>query len=128
MSLAGERCATLITGLVMQRVIMGRNASAHYYTVPELGPLIASDGEILALTEPMKITERVVPITKVCSRGKSDLYIAYSEEVEELLGVPVRVILKEKDAAYAELNRLRSMSAWEHIKTAYRLCIARVRS
>lgn len=88
--------------------------------MPELRPFIATDGEMLTPTE-VTVTERVVPITQFCRPGHPDLYIAYTEEVEEMLGVPIRVILKEKDEAISALERLRSMTAWQHIKAAWKL-------
>ena len=119
------KSATLITGLTKQRIL--RTDHARYYHVPELRPFIATDGEMFAPTE-MEVTERVVPITHFCRPGHPDLYIAYSEEVEELLGVPIRVILKEKDAAISELHILRSLTAWQHVKAAWKLFVASVDS
>jgi len=48
------------------------------------------------------LTERyythVVPITQICfADGRPDLYVAYSEEVETLIGVPVRAMKKRAE-------------------------------
>ena len=112
------KTAILITGLVKERVF--RTDAAHYHQMSELRPFVATDGKMLVSPE-MTVTEKVVPITQFCRPGRPDLYIAYSEEVEELLGVPIRVILKEKDEALAELFKWRSMTAWQHIKAAWRV-------
>ena len=112
------RQATLIIGLETRIVYCGQDV--RYYTTGPLDyPLMASDGEIS--TEKMTVPEKIVPITQFCRPGKPDVYIAYSEEVEELLGVPIRCILKENDAAIAQAAALRSMTAWQHIKVAWRL-------
>ena len=112
------KSATLITGLVKTQVF--RIDRACYYQLRELSMFQATDGEMLASPE-MTITERVVPITQFCRPGRPDLYIAYTEEVEELLGVPIRILLKEKDEAISALHTLRSMTPWQHIKTAWEI-------
>ena len=83
-------------------------------------PFLATDGEMLIAPEELTVTERIVPITQFCRPGHPDLYIAYTEEVEELLGVPIRVLLKEKDEAIAALDRFRSMTPWQYIKCAWK--------
>lgn len=113
------RTATLITGLKTCQVRCDR--FARYHEVVGLQPLIASDGEMLLADLKTTVTERIVPITQFCRPGKPNLYIAYSQEVEDLLGVPIRVLLQEKDAAYAALNRLENMTVWEHAKLAWKL-------
>ena len=83
---------------------------------------------MLIPTEEISVTERIVPITQFCyGNGKPDLYVAYSQEVEELLGMPFRIILKEKSDAIAEADRLRNLTAWEHIKSAYRIIMSEIK-
>jgi hypothetical protein len=121
------RKATLITGLETQMVMMHHvDEGARYHVMPPMRPLIASDGAMSEPFEEMTVTEQVVPITHLCQPGKPDLYIAYSEEVEELIGMPFRTILREKNQAQAALqtalntvHELRSMTAWQHIKEAW---------
>ena len=112
------KMATLVTGLQKQAVYRGETARYISHTMPY--PLMATDGELLMPTEEITVKERIVPITQFCyGNGKPDLYVAYSHEVEEILGIPFRIILKERSDAFAENERLRSLSAWDHIKTAY---------
>ena len=110
--------AVLIKGLVTERIYR-LDKNARYFTLPELRPFIASDDNLLAAES--NITEHVVPITQFCRPGRPDIYIAYSHEVEDFLGVPISVLIKEKAQAYAELQRLRSLTAWQHIKKAWHL-------
>lgn len=115
--------AILVTGLVTRRVRMGE--FAHYHYLSNFPPLIATDGVVLEPMKEVTVEERIVPITQFCyGNGRPDLYVAYSHEIEELLGIPFQVILKEKETALGEAKRLRSMSAWEHIKAAYKLICA----
>jgi hypothetical protein len=43
--------------------------------------------------------KKIVPFNQICQEGKPDLFIAYSEEVEELLGQPIRAIKAQADYA-----------------------------
>jgi hypothetical protein len=113
------RQAILITGLETSFVRIDK--SARYYQQIALRPLMATDGEILIPEEELTVTEKVVPITQFCRPGRPDVYIAYSEEVEDMLGVPFRVMLKEKEQALAEAERLRNLTAWQHIKRAWQI-------
>jgi len=82
--------------------------------------------------KPLTVEHVVVPITQFCRPGRPDVYIAYSREVEELLGVPIRTLITEKDEAIASLNnfrhevaKLRGMTPWQHIKAALRIILGR---
>lgn len=57
-----------------------------------------------------EIESHVVPVSRVCRTGHPDLFIAYSPQVEEKLGVPIRAILRE-----AEASRLAWNSARDHM-------------
>lgn len=112
--------AILITGLKTQRI--RRIKHAQYYDMQHLCPLMASDGEIFISEEAVK--RRVVPITQFCyGRGKPDVYLAISHEVEDLLGVPFNIVLKERGEFAAECSRLRgevarlkAVTLWRHLK------------
>lgn len=120
------REATLVTGLKMERVRIGADNEVRYRTM-EMMPLFASDGAMLFPEKTINVVDGIVPVTRFCyGNGKPDLYVAYSHEVEEILGIPFQVILKEKEAALKERDRLRSMTAWQHIKKAYRLIVAKM--
>lgn len=43
------------------------------------------------------IEREIIPVLPFCTRGKPDLLVAYSAEVEEILGVPIRALSKEND-------------------------------
>ena len=119
------REATFVRGLVIERVRMVNRDELRYQMWDRL-PSVASDGTLL-LTEDTG-QERIIPITEFCyGNGKPTVYLAYSEEVESLLGLPFRVILKEKEQAIAERNRLLDMTAWQHIKKAFWLITKRSR-
>ena len=69
-----------------------------------------------------------------CHTGKPDVFIAYSEEVEELLGIPVRCMQKELETLRASLSsatynekkakdkllKFQSMSRWERFKFLFK--------
>lgn len=55
---------------------------------PVEGPMICPE---------VKTKKHLVPITRFCFTGKPDLYVAYTEYLEEVLGIPIRIILKEKE-------------------------------
>ena len=83
-------------------------------------PIPVSDYKVLDLTE--TVQTRVATVFHICAIGKKDVYVAYSEEVERLLGIPIRCIVKEKTVAVAESNRYQSrlrmisgMSTWKRL-------------
>lgn len=62
------------------------------------------DASRVTASDAVLLTERyythIVPVNQICfSDGRPDTYVAYSEEVERLIGVPVRVIKKQAEAA-----------------------------
>ena len=121
------KTAILVTGLKTE--LVRRTDFARYHPVSELRPLLATDGQLLETCEPITVTERIVPITQFCfGNGNPDLYVAYSHEVEELLGIPFRIILQEKATAEREARQLRSMTAWQHIKIAFNLILSWAKS
>lgn len=70
---------------------------------PRLASRVTESDEVL-LTE--KFERAVVPITQLCMTGAADVYIAYSEEVEKDLGIPIRAIItsaRAKEANYGEI-------------------------
>lgn len=119
------RRAKFIAGFVIHEVMATKDY--RYVSRYSERPLaIASDGECLLSPEGFTVDERVVPITQFCRPGRPDLYVAYSEEVEDLLGIPIRCILREKDearaalsAAHAVIDGHNSLSAWGHLKLAW---------
>ena len=60
-----------------------------------------SDDVLVSDTIPVK--QIAVPIIHLCQRGREDVYIAYSEEVENDLGIPIRTITKELEQARNDL-------------------------
>lgn len=75
-------------------------------------PCVPIDSDFNEAIETMAPVEtHVSPIIRFCEIGKPDVFIAYSPEVEELLGVPFSTMhreLKERDAA---LSREREVSS-----------------
>ncbi len=55
---------------------------------PVEGPMICPE---------VKTKKHLVPITRLCCMGKPDLYVAYTEYLEEVLGIPIRTIIKDKE-------------------------------
>jgi hypothetical protein len=85
--------AILVTKLVYEEVPVLRGGDYVEYLIRggNLGyaPIVNSDAVLLI----EKVYRNVVPVNEVCfTDGRPRLYIAYSEEVERLLGVPVRAI------------------------------------
>ena len=75
-----------------------------YATLEECAPIDGTD-RILA---PVKTNTRVVPIHQFCESGKPDIFIAYSKEVEELLGMPFNVLHNDLKEAKAYSERIKS--------------------
>ena len=86
------------------------------------------------LVSDFPIEREIVPVLRFCKAGKPGLLVAYSSEVEELLGVPIRTLSKENaalrsavggtrstanakiHAALKTLHRYRYMTFWQRIK------------
>jgi hypothetical protein len=85
--------AILVTKLVYEEVPVLSGGDYVEYIVRGGNPGYASivNYDAVLLTE--KVYCNVVPVNEVCfADGRPRLYVAYSEEVERLLGVPVRAI------------------------------------
>lgn len=88
---------------------------------PVEGPMVCPE---------VKVNKHLVPITRFCHTGKPDLYVAYTEYLEEVLGIPIRTIIKEKDewlgacqSARKEAERWKArysaincMTLWQRLK------------
>ena len=116
------REAILVTGLKTQRVRCGKEVEYQIYD-----PLFATDGNMLCPTETVDIQSRIVPVSEIWRNGNPKLYIAYSHEVEELLGVPINAIIHQGELVAKRANRLevevdslKGMTRWQHIKAALR--------
>ena len=127
------RKGTLITGLELTEVVI--NGTEVRYPVWDLPPIFTTDDKLLTPLSECCVQEVVVPITQFCKPGKPDVYIAYSKEVEELLGMPFSMILREKasalqarELAVRKVSKLEAMTAWEHIKAAWRIAKSRLRA
>ena len=119
------REAILVTGLKTQRVRCGKEVE---YRVFDPTPLFATDDTMLCPNEAIDIQSRIVPVSEIWKNGNPKLYIAYSHEVEELLGVPINAIIKAReqaqehaDSLQREVNGLKGMTRWQHIKAALRI-------
>lgn len=88
---------------------------------PVEGPMICPE---------VKIEKHLVPITRFCHTGKPDLYVAYTKYLEEVLGIPIRTIINEKDEwlrAYqgarseadnwgSRYSAINCMTVWQRLK------------
>lgn len=97
----------LIEGLVTKDVPINVNDPAYhkYYT-------LTSDGELLAA----EVKEYVVPVTYFGYQGNPGIYIAYSQEVEDLLGIPIGIL--------AEENKRLKVDLYEKRREAYETTLA----
>ncbi len=95
--------ATLITGLVYEIVPLASGQEYVEYVVHHgvLPVTHVQDSDSVLLTG--SVQSRAVPVSRVCfSDERPDLYVAYSEEVERLLGAPIRAIRERAAAAEAK--------------------------
>jgi hypothetical protein len=77
--------------------------------------------------ESVPIKTEIAPVTRICSSAKPDVFIAYSREVEEIIGVPIRVIIEKSESCEKSLHRAKiwqarifSMSVWDRIKAVFK--------
>lgn len=91
----------LITSMKVEKVpkLSGRD----YVEYITHGGFPANSSRVTA-SDHVLLTERfythIVPITQICfANGRPDMYVAYSKEVEKLIGVPVRAIKERVQAA-----------------------------
>ena len=74
-----------------------------------------------------KFEKKIIPVSEFRFEcGTKDLYIAYSEEVERILGIPIRLLIEGAKSAEATANRLRSkieaikaLSRWQRFKSVF---------
>lgn len=50
------------------------------------------------------VQQKIVPVTRICNTGKEDIYVAYTQETEDLLGIPVRTILGDAERFRSQVN------------------------
>ena len=85
-----------IRGVVIDDVLVDNLEEIQYYTVKDFTKY---DEYKLPSTLDRTIDYKVVPVTKFLNYNRDgidrEVYIAFSEEVEEWLGVPIRTIIKE---------------------------------
>lgn len=126
------RKVKLIMGLIVEEVL-AHSDRIEYFSNNSINAnySIASDGKIL---DTKYITKSIIPIHKFCAIDKPTLYIAYSDEVEELLGNPIRTCIaeterarkREKDLACQafdarnELNKYKTMKFWSRLKFLFK--------
>lgn len=48
------------------------------------------------------------PVIHLCGAGRDDVFVAYTKDVEELLGIPIRTILSENDCLSQSLEAIKS--------------------
>lgn len=116
------REVTFIRGLEVETVRAAPLDGVRYYEMGELPTILPT--EELLMTEQV-VKERVVPVHRLRGlRGpRSDTYIAYSADVQELLELPFTVMerqLKEQDVALltlrSRLARLTDATLWERLR------------
>ena len=105
---------TFVSGLKCEQVLHTGAEEYTYRTV--VNPLASGDG-VLGLSHPAHDTHRAVPITRLCEAGKADVYVAWSEEVEALLGIPMRALheqIRRLTEAIEYLNFVKEKTALQH--------------
>lgn len=130
------RKATLVRGLILEEVHSQKYAE-YYSTSTSKWPWtvpVKGEDTVLLLHEYENVPiKHVVPIHRFCQSGKPDTYIAYSHEIEELLGLPIRAMqalesqietqrivhsrLESKYVTYRKkLDVMWNMTLWDRIK------------
>lgn len=99
-----SKLVTFVSGLRTELVPQYDHGTVRYHEMKH--PFAVSNTSVLDLTE--AVQTKIATVFQICEIGKRDVYVAYSEEVEKLLGIPIRCILKEKNNALAESKRYRS--------------------
>lgn len=107
---------------------MGNPDEVRYHMmgpVPPL-PVMPDDHDPEFLLADYTIETQVVPVHYLRTGNRNvrdDMYIAYSKEVQELLGMPFDIIRKEKEQMYkhnavldAKLYRVKTAKVWQRIK------------
>jgi FtsZ-binding cell division protein ZapB len=71
------------------------------------------------------LRKRLAPIIQICHQGREDVFVAYTKETEELLGVPVKLLKEEKDRLdqsntylRTEVSKLKDRNYWLHEESA----------
>jgi hypothetical protein len=85
--------AKLVRGLVVERVLDEDPDKLEYSYYDHVS--FATDGKVVLHPKSQKEIRKGVPVIELCNYGKHNVYVAYSDEVEELIGVPIRTIMKE---------------------------------
>ncbi len=98
------RRVKFIRDLVVEEVMAV--SIVEYATYKPMPPVMFdSDTVALDLVE----ERRVVPINQICGPNQPDLYIAYSQEVEELLKVPIACITRQCEELEEQLSHTRDI-------------------
>lgn len=70
-----------------------------------------------------EVQEQRYPIIRFCESNKPDLFVAYSEEVEQLIGIPFKVMNESlmaantaNDALRGILYGYRTMRLWDRVR------------
>ncbi len=102
------RWVTVVTGLVTEKA-MARGDGKVIYACAH--PIMARDGVVLDGSEKLaEITSMVLPISdfhRLGPEGRDDWYVAWTPEVEDLLGVPYSAMTERLRSQEAQLIRLR---------------------
>lgn len=129
------RTAKLIVSLNIKDVIAdGDMVRYHQYTnmIPAVGSdgrrsaLVSVEDSLLTITAPIIHIRNELPMSRC-----KDTYIAYTQEVEDMLGIPIRVIFDENkmlreritqlcerhdklvSAIHTEVTRVNNLSLWD---------------
>ena len=102
--------AKFISRLVVEdvQVVSDRDYIEYYQHQPAC-PIKWSD-TVMLLEHEQTVKRLVAPINHISGTGRKDVFIAYSEEVEELLGIPIRAILKRVEVAESATKQERDIA------------------
>ena len=101
------RKAILVRGLITEEVHSQKYAE--YYSTrawPWRVPVKGEDTMLLLNTD-IAHEHHVVPVHRFCQTGKPDTYVAYSHEIEKLLGIPIQSMTNQIDTLSSDLETQR---------------------
>ena len=98
------RKAILVRGLITEEVHSQKYAE--YYSTRAWPWRVPVKGEdtMLLLDKNIACDHHIVPVHRFCRTGNLDTYVAYSHEIEELLGIPIQAMTKQIDNLSSELE------------------------
>lgn len=132
------RYVNFVSGLRVEEVPHVGKQDMEYFSLSN--PVLLDDGTALGASFSTAYERRIVPIIQMCGLGAENVFVAYSDEVEELLGIPIRTLVAERDnfkrnanqyrlrynheyamsrLSYGKLLRINAWGFWRRLKFAF---------